>query len=186
MVGSPRVAVAKRADAMPVAMELLHAARSLITAFGSCTLLHVPCFGLGMSIMHGATMSAAGLGPQIINVNLDLVGVGAKAQQAPAEAQEGANARQERLLELGSSLRLWLELQGAVNGLFDSTAVDKKSLTTPPVSCWPPAVLPLIAPLHSAFHSRTWLTDTMMRMSNKGHHQCHRGEEICHELLTAE
>ena len=79
-------------------------------------------------------------GAQIINLNLDLTSVAARARE-PAGGEEGVNAQQDRLLDLGTSLRLWLELQGAVNGLFDSTTADKRGPAAAPVSP-PPSYQP--------------------------------------------
>lgn len=74
---------------------------------------------------------------QLVNVNTDMSRLIERARAAAAAAAAGEdnpNARQNRIANMSLSLRLWLELQSAVNGLLDSTTVDRRSAATPPVS----------------------------------------------------
>lgn len=63
---------------------------------------------------------------QVLNSNLELVSSSAPAEDPAPGAPPGLSARDAATLELGRSLKHWLDLQGAVNALIDSsTAADK-------------------------------------------------------------
>lgn len=75
---------------------------------------------------------------QLVNVNTDMSRLIERARAAAAAAAAGEddpNARQNRIANMSLSLRLWLELQSALNGLLDSTTVDRRTAAAaPPVS----------------------------------------------------
>ncbi len=62
---------------------------------------------------------------QVINYNLDLVSLQKVRQQEGRGSGQGAD--EARRIDLGRSLQLWLNLQNALNSLYDSTAADNAS-----------------------------------------------------------
>ncbi|KAK9845826.1 hypothetical protein WJX81_003612 [Elliptochloris bilobata] len=69
---------------------------------------------------------------KIMGLNLDIVSLntahkeaGAAAAAAPADSAAAVNRELLRQVDLGRSLRLWLELQGAVNALLDSSTAPE-------------------------------------------------------------
>ena len=70
---------------------------------------------------------------QVLNANLELVSTSAAAEAPGPGAPPGLSAQDAAALELGRSLKHWLDLQGAVNALIDSsTAADKNIMVRHP------------------------------------------------------
>ena len=63
---------------------------------------------------------------QVLNANLELVSSTSPPSDGPLPG--GISAKDLAALELGRSLRHWLELQGAVNALIDSSVAADKSI----------------------------------------------------------
>lgn len=61
---------------------------------------------------------------QIINFNLDLVSLGQMNEDINAAARSGKVVGPVGGIDLGRSLRLWLNLQNSLNALFDSTTAE--------------------------------------------------------------
>ena len=68
---------------------------------------------------------------QVLNSNLELVSCAAPPSDGPLPG--GVSAADLAALELGRSLRHWLDLQGAVNALIDSSVAADKTVM---VRCW--------------------------------------------------
>ena len=61
---------------------------------------------------------------QIINYNLDLMTMNQMSQQIAEAAKTGEELGPVGGIDIGRSLRLWLNLQNSLNGLYDTTSAE--------------------------------------------------------------